>query len=281
MRIRPASLADYPHYAALYPELGAPDPTPDEARWSTEIAEHTLLLEEGGAVAGYGYSVVMGSMLYVRQLVTARSARRRGFGRALMEAMQSRGRALGATRFCLYVVPDNTAALALYRSVGLEILRSSIALRLSFDAAEALPARASLRTEQVASSGSSDAAIEAALCLLSGQLAMLRAQGRTLFVAFDADEPVGFAPFDPAFPGAFPFRARDLSTVRALYAAMRRGARPELHGEAWRKVGAQVVIEGDEALAHALRARGAELALHTVLMEGELGAGGQDIGRPS
>jgi len=279
MRIRPASLADYPHFAALYPELGAPDPTPDEARWSAEMAEHTLLVEQGASVVGYGYSVVVGSMLYVRQLVTAKSARRRGFGRALMEAMKAGGRTRGATRFCLYVVPDNTAALALYRSLGLEIVRPSIALRLSFDAAETLPARASIRTEQVASSGSSDAGIEAALGLLSGQLAMLRAQGRAIFVAYDGDAPVGLAPFDPAFPGAFPFRARDASTVRALCAEMRAVARPELHAEGWRKLGVQIVIEADEALVGVLVAAGAEVSLHTVLMEGELG--GQDIGRPS
>lgn len=279
MRIRSASLADHPHFAALYPELGAPDPTPDEARWGSEIAEHTLLLEEGGAVRGYGYSVVMGSMLYVRQLVTAPNARRRGLGRALMQAMQARGRALGATRFCLYVVPDNAPALALYRSVGLEVVRSSIALRLGFDAAETLPSSADLRTEPVAQSGTDDGLFESKLHLVGGQLAMLRAQGRVLIAAFDAERPVGLASFDPAFPGAFPFRARDASTVRALYAEMRRASRPELHTEAWRREGAQIVIEGDEALVGTLVTSGAEVSLHTVLMEGELG--GQDIGRPS
>jgi GNAT superfamily N-acetyltransferase len=281
MRIRPASRADYPRFAALYPELGAPDPTPDEARWCSEIAEHTLLLEHDGAVAGYGHSVVMGSMLYVRQLVTAKNARRRGVGRALMRAMQARGRDQGATRFCLYVVPDNTPALGLYRAVGLEVVRSSIALRVSFESAETLPAGAHEHVELVAASGEHDDRIEASLGLVGGQLAMLRAQDRVLLLALDGDEPVGFASFDPAFPGAFPFRARDEEAVRALFVAMRAHARPELHTDPWRKGGAQVVIEGNEALAAALSARGAEVSMRTVFMQGELEPGGPDIGRQS
>ncbi len=56
--------------------------------------------------------------VHVLNVVTAREARRRGVGRALMEEAADAGRKRGAVLATLEVRRSNEAALALYRTLG-------------------------------------------------------------------------------------------------------------------------------------------------------------------
>jgi [ribosomal protein S18]-alanine N-acetyltransferase len=56
--------------------------------------------------------------VHVLNIATALEARRRGIGRALMEAAAAAGRARGATLATLEVRRSNTAAITLYRALG-------------------------------------------------------------------------------------------------------------------------------------------------------------------
>ena len=69
--------------------------------------------------------------------------------------------------------------------------------------------------------------------------------------------------FNAAFPGAFPFRARDLPGAAALLHAMRPHALPE-HDFV------RLMVESDDALERALLERGATVALETVHMRGPI-----------
>ncbi len=53
-------------------------------------------------------------------LMVARDFRRRGAGRALMQAAEEWGRAVGVGKLELHVFPHNRAAIALYASLGYE-----------------------------------------------------------------------------------------------------------------------------------------------------------------
>jgi hypothetical protein len=232
--------------------------------------------------------VLVGDTVYVRNLVVDRAHRRRGHGRALLLAMLDEGRAAGASRGFLYVEPHNTSAIELYLAHGFERRSTAAVLRVRFDAAPGWADAGERHALPLDAASLDEAMAERQLGLLTGQIKLLRDQGRALFVAFDREELVGFAAFDPRFPGAFPFRARDLGASRVLVEALHERARPEDFPDDWRRHGVQIVIEGNEALADALRAHGAELALRTLAMEAPtLGSprrpapGGPDIGRPT
>ncbi|WP_323763560.1 GNAT family N-acetyltransferase [Marinovum sp.] len=55
---------------------------------------------------------------FVNEVGTRESHRRRGLGRAVTEALFAHVRAIGCAGIWLGTEPDNTAALALYRSLG-------------------------------------------------------------------------------------------------------------------------------------------------------------------
>jgi hypothetical protein len=111
-----------------------------------------------------------------------------------------------------------------------------------------------------------DAAIERAVRLDPGEVAAQRARGRVLVTVRDAGEVVGFASFDPSFPGAFPFRVVDARWLRALLEAMRPHARPEDDR-------VRLVVEADEASSRAVYAAGAETVMALYRMTGQVPAG--------
>jgi ribosomal-protein-alanine N-acetyltransferase len=96
--------------------------------WSRELVEreleHTwsrLLLAEdgpGGAVVGYIVFWIVHDEVHVLNVATSLAARRRGVGRALMEAAEEEGRRLGARLSTLEVRRSNSAAIALYLALG-------------------------------------------------------------------------------------------------------------------------------------------------------------------
>jgi ribosomal-protein-alanine N-acetyltransferase len=96
--------------------------------WSRELIERELghpwsrllLAEdaEGGAVVGYVVFWLVHDEVHVLNVATALTARRRGVGRALMEAAEEEGRRRGCRISTLEVRRSNAPAVALYRDIG-------------------------------------------------------------------------------------------------------------------------------------------------------------------
>jgi ribosomal-protein-alanine N-acetyltransferase len=95
--------------------------------WSRELVERELdhswsilLLAEdgaGGPVVGYVVFWVVHDEVHVLNVATTFAARRRGIGRALMEAAEGEGRRRGARLATLEVRRSNAPAIALYRTM--------------------------------------------------------------------------------------------------------------------------------------------------------------------
>jgi ribosomal-protein-alanine N-acetyltransferase len=96
--------------------------------WSRELVERELahawsrllLAEDGrdGPVVGYIVFWVVHDEVHVLNVATAVAARRRGVGRALMEAAEEEGRRRGARLSTLEVRRSNAPAIALYVALG-------------------------------------------------------------------------------------------------------------------------------------------------------------------
>jgi ribosomal protein S18 acetylase RimI-like enzyme len=80
-------------------------------------AAFATLVEDGTAIA-WGIGVVERGMIGLQDIVVAPSARSRGAGRALVNALLAWGAANGAARAYLHVLATNDPARALYRSLG-------------------------------------------------------------------------------------------------------------------------------------------------------------------
>lgn len=228
---RPAVADDYATFARLFPELGTGDPIPEPAFWAREIAPHTWLFEQDGAPAGYLFFERLEGVGYLRHVVVAPEHRRRGLGLAMLRAAAAELRAAGCATWCLNVKPGNLPAVRLYERLGMREEYRSSALRFTWAQVDRLaaPDRA-LSTCPI--DPAEDAAIEAAFALPRGQLAGNRAAQRVLVRLLDPAAPtdlgLGFASFNPDFPGAFPFRVADPQYAAPLLAGLRPHARPDL-----------------------------------------------------
>lgn len=122
--IRPMTPEDLP--AALEIErasFGTP--------WSRESFEELMRAPGGratvaagadGAVLGYAVSLAVLDEVHLLNLAVAPAHRRRGLGAALYDETAAALRRAGARVMFLEVRPSNEAALALYRSRGLEVV---------------------------------------------------------------------------------------------------------------------------------------------------------------
>ncbi len=77
------------------------------------------------------------------------------------------------------------------------------------------------------------------------------------------EEPLAVCIFDPAFPGAYPFRVKRPSLAGHLLAEMKKRADPNRND-----IG--IVVENDEALEETLVAAGAKVALHFDFYSGDI-----------
>jgi GNAT superfamily N-acetyltransferase len=117
-------------YNAFYGRVGA-TALPEEVTLTTWRrffdgleAVHALVAEVDGTIVGIAHSVLhrstiaIGPNCYLQDLFTAESARGLGVGRALIEAVCARARALGATRVYWQTHETNSAAMRLYDQVA-------------------------------------------------------------------------------------------------------------------------------------------------------------------
>ena len=124
VRFRPVVEADLPRIMAIE-AAGFPHPWSEALlrselghAWSRLLA--AVVPGEGDADLVLGYVVfwLVHDEVHILNVGTAPEARRRGIGRALMEAAVAAGRGRGARLSTLEVRRSNQAAIALYRSLG-------------------------------------------------------------------------------------------------------------------------------------------------------------------
>lgn len=258
--IRPAVAEDYPEYVRLFRELGIEDPPPDLSTWLAEFTATTWFACRDQQVVGYCYFQQLREHGYVNNVVVDAPARNRGIGRALMTALAERFRAAGLSHWMLNVKPDNLPARALYEGMGMARAYTMKSLRLPWSALAALPVGSAAVHEPATER---DADLERALSVTAGQVARMRARGRTILEARDAasDALSGIAVLDPRTERIGVFRADTTSAKPLLEAAHTR--LPETDR-------VFVVIENDDALADLLMTAGASMQIETFRMIGRL-----------
>ncbi len=262
MRARAARPDDYPTFTRFFEDLGTGDRVLEPDRYEREVMPSALFLEEegGGAPLGYVFTRVSGTHGWVVQVVVAPEARGKGIGKLVMKAAAQRLRASGCLTWSLNVKVDNPPAIALYRGVGMRVAYDSTAFDLAWDRVARLPREAG-RVAVEPLDDRDHAALEARFGIPAGRLAEVKARPRNVSLrVVDPADPraaLGFAGFDPAFPGAYPFRMARPTLAAPLLEALRPHAQP---GDAHLRL----LVEDDPALAAALREAGAStrLAMH-------------------
>ncbi len=260
--IRAATNDDHAAFSMLFRELGIEDPAPTFERWRADLVSGTLVSEQQGRVDGYVYFQTIGRIGYVRNLVVAPDARGRGLGGALMRAASASLRASGVREWHLNVKTENASAIHLYERLGMIAEHRSTALRLAWKRVPDLPGEPAT-VLPVAKAEDHD--VECSLGLLIGQIAMARRHTSHVLTQLrdDALEPVGFAAFDPAFPGARIFRVARPALAGTLLGALRPHARHEELA---------LVLDDDDATTRLLIANGAHVRLQLLHYSGSLPA---------
>jgi GNAT superfamily N-acetyltransferase len=256
---RIATAADYPSFARLFPELRVDDPLPSAERFDRQMLPRVLLLGEGDETVGYAFWQVYGPTAHVVQIVVDPRARGRGAGRALLDAVRAAVTREACTRWYLNVKRDNVPALRLYERCGFRPELEIWAMRIAWAQVDALPE--SIGAVACTPMPDDDAAIAARFGLDRERLPLLRARpGTTLVALREEGSIVAFTAFDPAFPGAYPFRVARTELGRPLLDACR------IHADLARFDFVRVAVEGDAALKDALCAVGAEISFALIQM---------------
>jgi GNAT superfamily N-acetyltransferase len=254
--IRPARDDDYAVYADLHRILVPEDPVPSEDRFRTEIIPTILVAERDGHVVGYVDTLPFDGAAHVRNLVVADSARGAGIGTALMHAAAARCRAAGITAWHLNVAEGNAPAIAIYQKLGFQpdwrsasmVVPWSITAALPADPANAEPMRDADR-------------IETTFGILRGRLATMARRADRVMMQLTGDDAsvLGFAAYDPGFPGASIFRLARPTLAGTLFDALRPHARHDY---------LMVLVEGDDALTALLEEAGANVRRRIQHMSG-------------
>lgn len=266
LRVRAAQASDHALFARLYPELQTGDAVLELEPFVRELLPTTLIAEVEtsgqGRPVGYAYFQIIKDLAYVRHIVTAPEARRAGVGRALMAAVLERARAAGCPTWCLNVMPENGAAIALYEAYGMKPAHRSRVVTVPWAAVDASAGRPDVGVVAKLIVPEDDARVEPATNLVSGQLASLRTfSDRVLMMLEEDGRVVGATSFAPNFPGAYPFRVARPELALVLLRAIRPHARPV-------DLQLGVVTENQPEVADALIAAGATAKLEMLHMKG-------------
>jgi GNAT superfamily N-acetyltransferase len=243
--IRAATGGDYASFARLFPFLGVDDPIPPAERWAKMLPD-AFVADRDGVVIGYLTGQVLPHGGYVRNVVVDPASQGKGVGRALMLRFAEHVRAAGLREWELNVKPENVPAVALYTSLGMRRTHPSVSLRFDWTLVDALP-DAPCTIEALGAED--DERVESALGVTPGVIARSReAGGKVILAAWRDGSPVGVAVFDPAFPGAFPFRVADPDVAGPLCRALRPHALQPVM---------QLTIEDDAVTRERFTSRGA------------------------
>lgn len=119
--IRPVRLTDLPRILMIERESFA-DEAFDAATFVSLYLQGSdtflVSLDEGRRLTGYITAYRDGAAGYIASIAVAKGARGQGIGRKLMLAVTERLIAKGISVMALHVRLDNTAAIALYQSLG-------------------------------------------------------------------------------------------------------------------------------------------------------------------
>ena len=128
MRIRDGTDQDAPALARLFDELGysvaAADIPVRLARFRERNGGRVLVAEDEGAVAAFAAVEIRfpiqhaTPLIYISALAVTASARRKGLGRRLLEAVEDLARATGCTRAVLTSAERRADAHAFYTAAG-------------------------------------------------------------------------------------------------------------------------------------------------------------------
>jgi len=224
LRVRAArpDAHDYAAFVQFWHELGLDDHPPHPRdQWDEHLCPSTLFLEaEDGRLAAYGLSFPFGDRGDVRQIVVGSAFRRQGVGRQIMAAVAARLRAAGCTNWRLEVRAENAAAIALYRSVGMEVVHAIHIVYLSRADAERFAATRSGRHEVTVVDPADDAMLEARFDLGRGQIARWRTFRGHCPILHVGDRALTqvWRDFEPGKGLLFPFRAVDGDVAAHLMA---------------------------------------------------------------
>jgi len=153
VRIRSATPSDVSAVHALILELAeferlthevvATEESTREALFGTRPAAEALLAECGGEPVGFAlfypfYSTFAGrNGMYLEDVYVKGSHRRSGVGRALLEGFVARARECGCPKVEWRVLTWNEGAIRFYESLGADILRDWVPVRLNLRGSEA------------------------------------------------------------------------------------------------------------------------------------------------
>ena len=261
LRARPANADDYDLLVRFHRYFELPDPDPARDWWERFHVHARFVEDESGRAVGYGLAYRLDQLAYVLHVSVEPDARRRGVGRAVMECLAKKLRDDGTTRWALNVKEENAPAIALYRSLGLEVAFVIEVLRIDVTKVAALPA-SSVSVET--SEPNEDRTVEDTFRFDHGRLERFREMpDRVLLRAREADRIVGVAGLDPRFPGAPIFRARDAGVARRLLEHMQTRVKPEVEH-------LRLVLEDDDRLARVLVSAGGEREMKLLRMVGPI-----------
>lgn len=263
LELRTASASDHGLYLRFFAQLGTPDAPFDAARWARDCCETTAFLVDRDTAVGYAHWESAAGAVHVRHVVIDLPHRGRGMGRELMDQLARRFRSAGIADWRLNVVASNTPAIALYEKVGMARRYSTQVIRLPWERALHLPGEGRPIGELP---GEHDALHEAAWGLLDGQLARARQRVGISVLGAGGDvwgRDLALAVFDKHFPGAYPFRCRELTAARGLVAGMAQ----RYDGDS---TFVQAVVEDDDRLASCLKDAGGECTREIQHMRGKI-----------
>jgi ribosomal protein S18 acetylase RimI-like enzyme len=222
---RDACRGDHVAFLSFWGYLGLDQGPPDVAWWDEHLRPRTMFLEdrETGQLVGYALTFAFGDRGDVRQIAVDAGMRGQGVGKALMSAVKERLVAEGAKDWRLEVKQENAAGIALYRAVGMDVIRELVSMRMTVDQVRAFAATrsGSLRVEDVRPE--EDAAVEATWDLGRGQLARWRrARGPNARLMKIADRALAqYTPdFTPEWGLVFPLYAIDREHAAAIFGAV-------------------------------------------------------------
>jgi ribosomal protein S18 acetylase RimI-like enzyme len=259
LRDRDARREDYAAFTAFWRELAIDQPPPSGDMWDAHLRPTTLFLEdEDRVLAAYACIFPQGPRGDVRQIVVAPAFRGRGVGRQLMAAVRRRLLAAGCRDWRLEVRADNAPAIALYRAMGMEVLRDIYSLRITLANAVAFA-----RPGDVAEVAAvEEAALERSYDYGVGMLRRWRDLGRDTVIWRIGERALArmWSDFLPDGSLVIPFHATTREDTAALVAAMLARRQP-----AWFEI-----VTMDVAAREALLAAGAVVHDHQLEMGASL-----------